>query len=121
MIRARTPILLLAGTSLLALSACTDPGYVTGTDPHTKTKQGALIGGLLGAGAGAMIGNDVKGAVVGGALGAGAGAVIGNALDRQEQQLRQTIGDDRVKITNTGDRLILTMPQDILFATDSFA
>ena len=121
MIRAKTPILVLAGTSLLALSACTDPGYVTGSDPHTKAKQGALLGGLLGAGAGALAGGDAKGAVIGGALGAGAGAVIGNALDKQEQQLRQTIGDDRVKITNTGDRLVLTMPQDILFATDSFA
>ena len=115
----KTPIMILSGMSLVALAACTDPAYVTGTDPNRKAKQGALLGGLLGAGAGAIASdNDLKGAAIGGAIGAAGGAVVGNALDRQEAQLRRTVGDERVRITNTGDRLILTMPQDILFATD---
>ena len=50
MIRTRTPILLLSGTALLLVTACTDPGYVAGQDPNQKTKQGAILGGILGEG-----------------------------------------------------------------------
>lgn len=117
--RARTSIIYLSGASLLLATACTDPGALGGQD-RQKTRQGALIGGLLGAGAGAVASDDKgKGALIGGALGAGAGAVVGNALDRQEAELRRDLDSD-VGITNTGDRLIVTMPQDILFAVDSF-
>ncbi len=119
MIRTRTPILLLSGTALLLVTACTDPGYVAGQDPNQKTKQGAILGGILGAGTGAIVSDDKgKGAVIGGILGAAGGAAIGNALDKQETELRQQLDDD-VRIVNTGDRLILTMPQDILFDVDS--
>ena len=120
MIRARTPILLLAGTSLLAVSACTDPATVGGTDPNRNTKQGALLGGILGAGLGAVVSDDKgKGAVIGGIAGAATGAAVGNALDKQEAELRRELDNDRIGIRNTGDRLIVTMPQDILFDVDS--
>lgn len=116
---ARTPVLFLSGVSLLLATACTDPNAVGGED-RQKTRQGALIGGLIGAGAGALASDDrAKGALIGGAIGAAGGAVVGNALDRQEAELRQQLDSD-VGITNTGDRLIVTMPQDILFAVDSF-
>jgi outer membrane protein OmpA-like peptidoglycan-associated protein len=58
--------------------------------------------------------------VAGALIGAAAGAAIGNRLDQQEADLRQQLGDD-TSIRNTGDRLIVTLPQDILFATDSAA
>lgn len=120
MIRARNPILILSGASLLLVAACTDPAYVGGDDPRQKTKQGAVIGGLVGAATGAAVSDSKgKGALLGGAIGALGGAAIGNALDRQEAELRQQLDSD-VQITNTGDRLILTMPQDILFPVDSF-
>lgn len=41
--------------------------------------------------------------------------------DRQEAALRQQVGNNNIDIQNTGDRLIVTLPQDILFATDSTA
>ncbi|MEQ9258598.1 MAG: OmpA family protein [Roseovarius sp.] len=121
MIRARKPILLLAGTSLLAVSACTDPGQLSNTaDPNRNTKQGALLGGLLGAGLGAIVSDDkAKGAVIGGVAGAATGAIAGSFLDRQEAELRQNLANRDIRITNTGDRLIVTMPQDILFEVDS--
>ncbi len=119
MIRANKTLLALSGTALLLVTACTDPGYVAGQDPNQKTKQGAILGGIIGAGTGAMVSDKKgKGALIGGVLGAAGGAAIGNALDKQEAELRQQLDSD-VKIVNTGDRLILTMPQDILFATDS--
>lgn len=121
----KTPIV-VALSGVMALSACTDPGQLglDSNDPNAKTKQGALLGAGLGAALGAVTGRDgnkteaaVKGAILGGA----AGGIIGNRLDRQEADLRNSLGNDDVTIQNTGDRLIVTLPQDILFATDSFS
>lgn len=120
MIRARTPILFLSGTALLAVTACTDPAQVGANDPNRNTKQGALLGGIIGAGLGAVVSEDKgKGAVIGAAAGAATGAVAGNFLDKQEAELRRDLQNDDIRITNTGDRLVVTMPQDILFAVDS--
>ena len=52
-------------------------------------------------------------------LGGIVGGAIGSALDAQAAELRNTIGYDRVSVTNTGSELIVNLPQDILFATDS--
>ena len=110
--------------STLAVSACnTSTGFDQNID-RTKTKQGAIIGGLVGTVAGMSTGGDnsVKrrqGAVRGALIGAGLGAAIGNELDKQATELRRDMNNDDVMIQNTGDRLIVTLPQDILFAVDS--
>lgn len=120
MTRARHPVLIASAASLIALSACTSPDHLGGTDPNKNTRQGALLGGILGAGIGALVADDkAKGAVIGGVVGAGTGAVAGNILDRQEAELRQQLQNEEIRITNTGDRLIVTMPEAILFAVDS--
>ncbi|WP_371225234.1 OmpA family protein [Roseovarius sp. 2305UL8-3] len=116
----KTPVKIMAGLALVAVAACTDPAMVDENNGYQKTQQGALIGGLVGAVTGAVVSDDKgKGAVIGGAVGALGGAAIGNALDKQEAELRQQLNNDDIQITNTGDRLIVTMPQDILFAVDS--
>ncbi|WP_418592309.1 OmpA family protein [Ponticoccus sp. (in: a-proteobacteria)] len=122
MIRARKPILITAGLAL-ALAGCTDGSGMFQNDPNQKAKQGALLGAAAGALAGrAAGGSDVgernRATVAGALVGAAAGAAIGNQLDKQAAELRQQLGSE-VDIRNTGDRLIVTMPQDILFATDS--
>jgi len=117
MTRAKLAIGLTLGATLL-LSACTDPEYA-GID-RTNTKQGAAIGAAVGGIFGAIVSdNKAGGAVRGAAIGAGVGALVGNDLDKQEADLRRDLGNNDVQITNTGDRLIVTLPQDILFATDS--
>ncbi|WP_298974512.1 OmpA family protein [uncultured Roseobacter sp.] len=117
-----TLIVALSGT--LVLAACTDPNQIGANSNTPRTQQGALIG----AGAGALLGalskgdgNRGDGAIVGAVVGTALGAGIGYSLDRQEADLRRELGNDNVTITNTGDRLIVSLPQDILFATDSFA
>jgi len=90
------------------------------TDPNNPNRN-AQQAALIGAGMGAIIGNSsggkdgaIKGAIIGGTI----GAFAGNQLDKQEAELRAQMGS-QVGIVNTGNQLIVTMPQDILFATDS--
>ena len=114
--RLTRPMLALTAAAMLLTTACTDMQM---DDGRTKTREGAAGGAVLGAIAGAMLSRDKgKGAVVGAAVGGLAGAAYGDYLDRQEAALRSQLGSN-VQIVNTGDRLIVTMPQDILFATDS--
>jgi len=71
--------------SLMLFSGCTDPGDTTAI--------GATAGGVLGAGLGAIVGNQTgdtaTGLVIGGLAGAGAGAAVGNALEAQQVAVRQ--------------------------------
>ncbi len=114
-----TPI--IVGTlGLIALTACVDPNAYP-NDPNARTKNGAIIGGLVGAVAGASSKGDDKlaKAVIGGAIGAAIGGAIGQNLDAQAADLRGSIGNSNISVTNNGQYLVVNMPQDVLFATDS--
>jgi outer membrane protein OmpA-like peptidoglycan-associated protein len=111
--------LALGAVSLLALTACQAP--LPGQTNENAT-AGAAVGALLGAGVGALTGDDreeaIRNAAIGAVIGGGLGAVGGDSLDRQEAELRAQLGAN-VGLVNTGSQLIVTMPQDILFAVDS--
>lgn len=117
----KTP-LILATLGAFSLSACVDPNAYP-DDPNARTKNGAIIGGIIGAVAGAKSGDDNKlgKAVVGGVLGAAVGGAIGASLDQQAAELRADLGNGAFTVTNYGDYLVVNMPQDVLFATDSAA
>lgn len=105
------------------LGACTSPARFEPGSTTTNANSGALMGGIMGAMIGLAGGDNpadgrsdaVKGAV----LGAIAGGVIGRQLDAQAADLEAGLGNSSVMIENTGESLIVTLPQDILFATDS--
>ncbi len=108
--------------SAMFLGACTDPGTLSlPGDPNQNAKQGAILGGLVGAGVGAIAnGSDpLLGALAGGAIGAAGGGLVGNQLDQQAAELRQQLANQGITVTNAGDRLIVTVPNDITFDTDS--
>lgn len=112
----------LALSSVLALAACTDPASLaSNSDPNRNTKTGAIAGAIAGAGVGLVTGGDNQGknAAVGAAAGALLGAGIGATLDQQATELRQQLANDGITVTNTGDRLIVSLPQDISFDTGS--
>ncbi|GAB4274930.1 MAG: hypothetical protein Kow0013_29040 [Pararhodobacter sp.] len=109
------PKALAALAALSLAAACTQP---TGEYDRVRTGAlaGAIAGGLLGAGSNAS--NRAGATVLGAGIGALAGAGVGSLLERQAQELRGDLGPN-VQVHNTGSEIIVTMPQDILFATDS--
>ncbi|TXC73542.1 OmpA family protein [Sphingorhabdus soli] len=97
------------------------------TDPVTGNKKisKAAIGGVLGTGAGYLLGDLIGGRnsrtaeIVGAGIGAVAGAGVGYYMDQQEKKLReQTAGTD-VNVVRDGDQLVLDMPGDVTFALNS--
>ena len=113
----KTP-LLVASLGLFALGACSvDPNAYPG-DPNARAKGGAITGALIGGALGASSGDNKLGkAIVGAGIGAALGGVIGDTLDRQAADLRAVNGN--FTVTNNGQYLVVNMPQDLLFATDS--
>jgi outer membrane protein OmpA-like peptidoglycan-associated protein len=112
---------MIAAASALALTGCVAN---TAADPNAnRTRDGAIVGGMLGAVLGASSDDDNRGrnAVLGAAAGALAGGAVGAALDRQARDLRASLDNDRIAIRNTGQQLVVTMPEGILFDFDSAA
>lgn len=107
----------LAMAGLLGVTACTETSEFS-SDPNKRTKEGAGVGAVVGAIAGAIVGDDAEDILIGAAIGAGGGALIGADLDRQARELQASLGN-QVLVQRVGNELIVTMPQDILFAFDS--
>ena len=104
----------VALTSAITLAGCTNPdgtAYNTGTGAGV----GAVLGGLFGR---AVSDDKTKGTIIGGVIGGAIGGAIGADLDRQEAALRAEMGSS-VSIINTGSQLIVSLPEDITFATNS--
>lgn len=83
-----------------------------GTAAQSKRNQGAILGGLLGAGTGAIIGNQTDHAGAGTAIGAGlgalGGALVGNAMESRDQAAMQQstpVATSRTKFCPVGGEL----------------
>ncbi|MDJ0639095.1 MAG: OmpA family protein [Paracoccaceae bacterium] len=113
--------IVLGIAGVMVLTACaTDPSQYPGTEGN-RTQEGAVAGAAIGGVLGAITGDGnrgddiVRGAVIGGV----AGAVAGTIMDRQAAELRNDFGNGEIEVINTGEQLIVRMPEAILFATDS--
>ena len=65
-------------------------------DPYQKTKIGAAIGAIVGAGAGAAIdkNNRGRGAAIGGAVGILAGGGVGLYMDKQKKAIEEKLANE---------------------------
>lgn len=113
--------LTLAGAAVAALAGCTDPAYITGQPAaNPKTTGGVALGAALGGLIGSTIGSkDATSIAAGAVAGAVVGGLVGQQLDKQKRELEASLANDEITVTNTGDELIVLMPQGILFDTDS--
>ena len=94
--------------SLVAGSLALSP-MIVGCEnlPGDEKTQGAVIGGLAGAGAGALIGgkdNRLLGALIGGAAGAGGGYLIGANWDKITGKDKDESRDEAIKANERAQR-----------------
>ncbi|SHF54965.1 Outer membrane protein OmpA [Litoreibacter ascidiaceicola] len=108
------PILLALPAAAMILAGC------DASTPNQRTKNGALIGAAIGGalGANSTSDNKLERGIIGAAVGGAVGGAIGNSLDKQAEELRGDLGNN-VGVVNTGSELRVTLPQDLLFSTDS--
>jgi outer membrane protein OmpA-like peptidoglycan-associated protein len=101
----------LAIASVGSLAACATN---TGTVADDRRVQGAVLGTLAGAAAGAAIDDHKRGrgALIGAAVGGLAGAGIGHYLEQQKEEIDQ-IPDANVE--QQGEALLVTFPGEVLF------
>ena len=109
----------LAAAITLALAGCQTTDPYTGEQKTSNTAKGAGIGAVGGAIAGAIISGKRKNVLLAAGLGALAGGAVGNYMDREEAKLRAQLQGTGVSVTRVGDTVILNMPGNVTFATDS--
>jgi len=110
---------LVAALTLASCQQTVNP--YTGKNQPSKTTNGAVIGGALGAAIGALTGDggtdSRQRALLGAGIGALAGGGIGNYMDKQEAELRAELRGTGVSVSRQGDRVVLNMPGDVTFPT----
>ncbi|MCE5273681.1 MAG: OmpA family protein [Syntrophaceae bacterium] len=104
--------------AFLAQGCTTDP--YTGEKKMSKTGWGSIIGAAGGAVVGAAVSkNHRKGALIGAGVGGLTGAGAGYYMDQQETKLRQKLQGTGVSVTRQGENIILNMPGNVTFQTNS--
>ena len=100
-------ILLAASLLLMGCSASnTTKGGVIGAG------AGAVIGGIIGK----VTGNTAAGAIIGATIGGAAGLVIGHYMDKQAEEMQNDIKN--AKIERVGEGIKITFDSGILFDVD---
>jgi outer membrane protein OmpA-like peptidoglycan-associated protein len=112
--------------AVIMLSACTTFDPYTGDQQTAKATKGAIGGAIVGALLGALTNTSDseqtrKNALLGAGIGALAGAGVGNYMDQQEAQLRTRLEGSGVSVSRSGDNIVLNMPGNVTFDTDSDA
>lgn len=115
--------LLIAGLAAALVAGCQTVDPYTGEEKTASATKGAAIGAGAGALLGILTGDDSKErrkrALIGAGVGAIAGGAVGNYMDQQEAELRQQLAGTGVSVTRVGDEILLNMPGNITFQTDS--
>ena len=120
---------LIGRSAALALGACVLLTSCMTYDPYTgekevsKTTKGAAVGAGVGAVIGLITGDSSserkRRAIQLGAAGGIVGGGVGNYMDRQEAKLRAQLQGTGVSVTRSGDNIILNMPGNVTFQTNS--
>lgn len=117
-----TRFALCAVAAALAVGCQTIDPYTGETKTSSATK-GAAIGAGAGAVLGILTGDDSKDrrkrALIGAGVGGLAGGAVGTYMDRQEAKLREQLQGSGVSVTRVGDEIVLNMPGNITFQTNS--
>ena len=93
---------------------------ISGCASMNKTQKGAVVGTAAGGAMGAVIGkasgNTALGAIIGAAVGGATGAVIGHQMDKQAEEIENTVPD--AKVERVGEGIVVEFSSNVLFAFD---
>lgn len=122
-IRTTGRIAALALGSSAVVTGCMTYDPYTGEKEVSKTTSGAAIGAAAGVAVGLIVGDSSserkRRAIQLGVAGGLAGGAVGNYMDRQEAKLRAQLQGTGVSVTRSGDNIILNMPGNVTFQTNS--
>ncbi len=103
--------LIMIVSTVLILSGCAS---------WNKTQKGAVVGTAAGGAMGAVIGrasgNTALGAIIGATVGGATGAVIGHQMDKQAEEIKNTVPDATVE--RVGEGIIVEFNSNVLFGFD---
>lgn len=114
----------ILGLVMAGSLGCTTINPYTGEQQTAKATTGAVIGAVAGAVVGAATADKdkrKKRALKGAGIGAIAGGSVGYYMDVQEAKLREQLAGTGVSVSRSGDNIILNMPGNVTFDTDSSA
>jgi outer membrane protein OmpA-like peptidoglycan-associated protein len=93
---------------------------ISGCASWNKTQKGAVVGtaagGTMGAVIGRASGNTALGAIIGATVGGATGAVIGNQMDKQAEEIKNTVPD--AKVERVGEGIVVEFSSNVLFGFD---
>lgn len=96
---------------------------LTGCSSMNRATKGAAVGTAAGGAMGAVIGratgNAALGAIIGAAVGGTTGAVIGNKMDKQAEEIKNSVPD--AKVERVGEGIVVEFSSNILFGFDQSA
>lgn len=110
----KSSLFVLAAAVLMLNTSCSN---------MNKSQKGAVIGAGGGAVVGGVIGkvagNAALGAVIGAAVGGTTGAVIGKKMDKQAEDIKNTVPSDKVE--RVGEGITVEFSNNVMFAFNSYA
>jgi len=93
---------------------------LSGCASWNKTQKGAVVGtaagGTMGAVIGRASGNTALGAIIGATVGGATGAVIGHQMDKQAEEIKNTVPD--AKVERVGEGIVVEFNSNVLFGFD---
>lgn len=93
---------------------------ISGCASWNKTQKGAVVGTAAGGAMGAVIGrasgNAALGAIIGATAGGATGAVIGHQMDKQAEEILNTVPD--AKVERVGEGIVVEFNSNVLFGFD---
>lgn len=92
----------------------------SGCSSMNKTQKGGAVGAVAGGAMGAVIGkasgNTAMGAIIGATVGGATGAVIGHKMDKQAEEIKNTVPD--AKVERVGEGIVVEFSSNVLFGFD---
>lgn len=103
--------------ALAALTVTSATGCASMNNTERGAAVGAGAGGAIGAVIGRQTGGTARGAIIGAVVGGAAGAIIGRRMDRQAEELDQSLpGAD---VERVGEGIAVTFESGVLYPFDS--